>query len=243
MSGRPDTGGRTNLGGQLDFGFKVPPVQLVLDWPWSAPPSREATVETPALMPALALVDRWPLWPAPVAALVGPAGSGKSHLARLWAARAEAYPLAPERLDGLDPALLGPRPVVIEDVSAAVLGRRPAAVGLFHLINHARGQGSFVLLTARTDPARWPLALPDLASRLAAAALVEVPAPDEATMRTVMARLLAERQMPAGEAILDAAVPRLDRSLGACRDLVRRLDRTALATGRPVTARMVRELL
>lgn len=231
------------MSAQLDFGFAVAPEQLVLDWQWRTPPSREATVEGPGLAPALALVDRWPEWPAPVAALVGPAGSGKSHLARLWAARAEAHCLPPERLDGLDPAPLGPRAVLIEDVSAAALGRHTAAVGLFHLLNHVRGQGSFVLMTARSDPARWPHALPDLASRLAAAALVEVPVPDEATMRSVMARLLAERQMPTDAAILDAAVPRLDRSLAAVRDLVRRLDRTALATRRPVTARMVREVL
>ena len=231
------------MSAQLDFGFRVAPEQLVLDWPWGLAPARRTTVETPALAPALSLVDRWPHWPAPVAALVGPAGSGKSHLARLWVARAEAYALAPERLDGFDPAVLGPRAVVIEDVSASVLGRHAAAVGLFHLLNHARGQGSFVLLTARADPARWPLGLPDLASRLAAAALVQVPVPDEATMRAVLLRLLGERQMPADAAILDAAVARLDRSLAACRDLVRRLDRTALATGRPVSARMVRELL
>ena len=235
--------GARGVSAQLDFGFRVPPEQLVLDWRWPVEPARDATVETPALAPALALVDRWPAWPAPVAALVGLAGSGKSHIARLWAARAEAHPLAPERLDGLDPAPLGARAVLIEDLSAAVLGRHAAAVGLFHLLNHVRGQGSFVLMTARSDPARWPLALPDLASRLAAAALVEMPAPDEATMRAVMARLLAERQMPSDPAILDAAVPRLDRSLAACRDLVRRLDRTALATRRPVSPRMVRELL
>ena len=231
------------MSAQLDFGFRIAPRQLVLDWTWGGTPRREATVEAPALAPALSLVDRWPLWPSPCAALVGPAGSGKSHLAQLWAARAEAYALVPERLDGFDPALLGPRPVLIEDLSAAVLGRRTASVALFHLLNHARGQGSFVLMTARSDPGRWPLALPDLASRLAALTLVEVPAPDEATMRAVMARLLADRQLPCDPALIDAAVPRLDRSLSACRDLVRRLDRVALATGRPVSARMVRELI
>ncbi len=39
---------------------------------------------------ALALVERWPDWPAPIALLSGPAGSGKTHLAHIWAERSGA---------------------------------------------------------------------------------------------------------------------------------------------------------
>ena len=59
---------------QLDFGFRAAPEQLVLDWPWTAAPSREDVIESPGLAPALALVDAWPRWPGPAAVLVGPAG-------------------------------------------------------------------------------------------------------------------------------------------------------------------------
>ena len=228
---------------QLDFGFAAPAEQLVLDWPLASPPSRDDVVEVPALAPALELIDAWPAWPAPVAAMVGPAGSGKTHLARMWAARARAIPIPPERLDALDPATLGARPVLIEDASAVALGRRSTAVGLFHLINHVRGQGSSLLLTARSSPAAWPVSLPDLASRLRAAAHVTLPAPDEGLMRAVMLKLMADRQLPLDEAVVDAAIPRLDRSLAAVRDLVRRIDRHALATRRPPSRRMVLDIL
>ena len=228
---------------QLDFGFHARPEQLVLDWHWAHAPSRDEVIEAPGLVPALALVDAWPRWPGPAAVLAGPAGSGKTHLARLWAARAEALPLAPERLDGLDPAILGERCVLIEDASAVALGRRAVAVGLFHLLNHARGMGSSVMLTARSSPASWPLPFADLASRLRAAQHVSLPAPDEGLMRAVMAKLMSDRQMPPDAAVIDAAIPRLDRSLAAVRDLVRRLDRRALAERRAPSRRMVLDLL
>lgn len=231
------------MSAQLDFGFRAPPEQLVLDWHWACAPSRDEVIETPGLVPALVLVDAWPRWPGPAAVLVGPAGSGKTHLARLWAARAEAVPLAPERLDGLDASVLGERCVLIEDASAVALGRRAVAVGLFHLLNHARATGSSVLLTARSAPGAWPLPFADLASRLRAAQLVALPAPDEALMRAVMAKLMSDRQMPLDDGVIDAAIPRLDRSLAAVRDLVRRLDRRALAERRAPSRRMVLELL
>ena len=41
---------------------------------------------------ALAWLERWPDWPAPALVLHGPPGCGKSHLARIWAARSGAAP-------------------------------------------------------------------------------------------------------------------------------------------------------
>ena len=231
------------MSAQLDFGFRADAEQLVLDWAWPCPPVREDSIDTPALAPAFALVDAWPSWPAPVAVLVGPAGSGKSHVARCWASRAGAFALAPERLDGLDPAALGERPVLIEDLSAVALGNRAVATGLFHLVNHVRGAGSSLLLTARSSPAAWALPLADLSSRLRAAPHVALPVPDEALMRAVMAKLMADRQLPLDDGVIDAAVPLLDRSLAAVGDLVRRLDRRALATGRAPSRRLVMDLL
>ena len=39
---------------------------------------------------ALDLLESWPNWPARTVAIVGPEGSGKSHLAAIWAEQAGA---------------------------------------------------------------------------------------------------------------------------------------------------------
>ena len=231
------------MSAQLDFGFRAPAEQLVLDWAWGCAPARDEVVETPAMAPALALIDAWPRWPGPAAILTGPAGSGKTHLARVWAARAGAASLSPERLDDLDPSALGARAVLVEDVGALSLGRRATAVGLFHLLNHVRGSGASILLTARHAPAPGTVALPDLDSRLRTASHAALPVPDEALMRAVMAKLMADRQLPLDDAVIDAGVARLDRSLGAVRDFVRRLDRRTLAERRPLPRRMALAVL
>ncbi|MEO0498425.1 MAG: hypothetical protein AAF141_13830, partial [Pseudomonadota bacterium] len=58
--------------------------QLPLDIGHPPSFSRDDMVITKANTAAVAFVDGWPGWPAPIAMLVGPKGSGKSHLGRVW---------------------------------------------------------------------------------------------------------------------------------------------------------------
>jgi chromosomal replication initiation ATPase DnaA len=92
-----------------------------------------------------------------------------------------------------------------------------------------------VLLAARTPPARWDAALPDLASRLRAVTAAEIRPPEESLLRALLARLLAERQLAVAEAVQDWLLLRLPRTPAAVREAAARLDHGALVTGGRVT--------
>jgi chromosomal replication initiation ATPase DnaA len=188
---------------------------------------------------AHALVTRWPDWPAPVVALVGPEGAGKSHLAAIWAEQAGARFLSGRALRGVNlPGALATGALVIEDIVPESLDE----TALFHLLNLAREEEAFVLLTARTAPAGWSLALADLASRLRAVPLAVLEPPDDATLRAVMVKLFADRQLEVDEALLAYLVSRIERSFTAARDAVAQLDAEALRRKRPVTRALAAEL-
>ena len=89
---------------------------------------------------------------AGVLALVGPPGSGKTHLATQWAARNGATIIS-----GADPAPAGN--LVIESADAGLDHEQ-----LFHLINQSLAGERQILITARTRPASWPTPLPDFRS-------------------------------------------------------------------------------
>ena len=193
---------------------------------------------------AVAWLDRWPDWPAGGLAIVGPAGCGKSHLAAVWRAASGAPLLTPAALDGAEPAALlgGAAACVIDDADRDIAGttrERP----LLHLYNHLRELRGQLLLTGRTPPARWPIALPDLASRLAALPAVGVGMPDEALIAAVLVKLFADRQLRVGQDVIMFLVPRLERSFEAARQIVAAIDRAALAGGRPITIPLVRDVL
>ena len=219
--------------------FGARPRQLALALGHAESLAREDFLEGPSNAAALALVEAWPGWPARVVALVGPEGSGKSHLAAIWAFAAGARLIAARALGDADPpAALATGALVIEDLTEAGINE-PA---LFHLLNLTREQGAYVLLTARTAPAGWNIGLRDLASRLRALPVIALAAPDDALLRAVIVKLCADRQLALDEAVVGYLITRIERSLAAARAAVALLDREALRQQRPVTRALASEL-
>jgi chromosomal replication initiation ATPase DnaA len=192
---------------------------------------RSAFLEGSANAEALALVEGWPAWPGPAAVICGPTGSGKSHLASIWRERSRAVAIAADAIAGPASRLAEGDAALVEDIDAPGLDEQ----GLFHLLNLTRERAVSLLLTSRFGPAAIATGLPDLQSRLRAMPVVTLGLPDEALLRSLMAKLFADRQVAIEPAILDFIVHRMERSFAAARDLVARLDAEALAEGKRVT--------
>lgn len=218
------------------------PRQLVLDLPVRTALGRDDFFVSPSNALAVAMVEQPSAWPDRRLALVGPEGSGKSHLATIWADRAGAAIVAAAALAGTDWRSLGPPALVVEDADR-IAGDLAAETALFHLCNHAAISGQSLLLTARRDPAAWPLALPDLASRMTALAVARLAAPDDALLSALIVKLFADRQVHVAPAVVAFAVGRIDRSFAAARAFVAATDARALALGRPVTRAVAAEIL
>ena len=186
---------------------------------------------------SLKLIDSWPDWPANALALVGPEGSGKTHLAMIWAATAGARVVAGRSLGEAElPAALATGALVVED--AATADDRV----LFHLINLAREEKASLLFTARTAPATWPAAIPDLVSRLRALPVATLRAPDDAMLRAVIVKLATDRQLALDESVVNYLSTHIERSFAAARAAVIALDNEALRQRRPATRALAAEI-
>ncbi|MGH6676686.1 MAG: chromosomal replication initiator DnaA [Xanthobacteraceae bacterium] len=186
---------------------------------------------------ALQLIESWPDWPASAVALIGPEGSGKSHLASIWAAASGARVISGRALNqnGLL-AALATGALVVEEVAAA------DERALFHLINLAREEEAFLLFTARSTPSSWPVAIPDLGSRLRALPVVTLQAPDDAMLRGLIIKLAADRQLTLDESTVGYLASHIERSFVAARAAVIALDREALRQGRAPTRALAAEI-
>jgi chromosomal replication initiation ATPase DnaA len=190
---------------------------------------------------AFRLIEAWPDWPTRSLLLLGPPGSGKSHLAAIFAARARAAIIPATALAHADLVALVAQPAVVaEDVEQI----RPSdEASLFHLFNLANEANTYLLLTACDKPEDWGLRTADLLSRLRLCPVVELSAPDEGLLEAVIVKLFLDRQLIVDAEVVAFMALHIERSLDAARRLVDLLDREALARGAPITRALVREML
>jgi chromosomal replication initiation ATPase DnaA len=216
------------------------PRQLAFALPHAESLTRDNFLEGPANAAGLALIDAWPEWPSRTMLLVGPEGSGKSHLAAIWAEAAGARSTTAHALTAANvPAALATGALVVEDLRPADLDER----ALFHLLNLAREDQAYVLITARVPPASFEIELRDLRSRLRALPVVSLQEPDDQLFRALIVKFCADRQLAVDEAVVGYLATRIERSYAAVRQAVELLDREALSLGRPVTRALAAEVL
>jgi chromosomal replication initiation ATPase DnaA len=216
------------------------PKQLTLELPLEPRFGREDFLVSPSNERAYALIERWPDWPDTILLLEGPKGSGKSHLAAIWAAQShgwtvDAFEVGTDRV----PHLVSNGALVIEDLHSAE-GDEPA---LFHLLNLARERRAYVLITTAVAVGELPIRTPDLKSRLRLAPSVSLDPPDDALLRAVLVKLFIDRQLVVDTTVVDFLALRIERSLAAAAETVAALDREALSRGRRITRPMAAELV
>ena len=133
--------------------------------------------------------------------------------------------------------------VLAEDIDRILASDPGRAEPLLHLYNLLREGGRDFMMTGSAPPQSWAVTLADLRSRLGAAMVVELGAPDDALIGAVLVKLFADRQLRIGPEVLRYLLPRMERSFAAARDLVAAIDQMALTKRREITVALVREAL
>ena len=207
------------IGGQLPFDYGHDPSHLEVDF-----------IEGEGNRLALAHIRSFPDWAGPLTLIEGPASSGKSHLARIWAAHAGAQLALPGELEGLSRAG-GAAPIVLDDVDRG--GYDEAT--LFHLLNQSMRDGRPLLMTAREPVANWPFATDDLKSRARLAARFTIALSDDIQLSQMFVKLFGDRQVAVDPKVIAYLVQRMERSPEEAVALAHLCDRLALARGTAIT--------
>ncbi len=188
--------------------------------------------------------DRWPegrLW------LWGGAGTGKTHLMRIWAIRhgIPVWEAASLGRDEHGTLLAGEAPLQLAHKLVAIdhLDQLDDEVALLHLLNRAHAAQIRVLLAARYPPARHAFRVPDLASRLRATMTAAIEEPEDALRATLLLSLLAERQLVVAQPVTDWLWRHLPRTGEALVQAVELLDKAALERGSPITRQLAQDVL
>ncbi|MBB4615935.1 HdaA/DnaA family protein [Sphingomonas abaci] len=191
--------------------------QIALPLEWPEDPRDDAFLVTPSNARAAQLLEHWGTWPVRAALLTGPRRSGRSLLARIFAAKSGG--------------------TIIDDAD------RVSETGLFHAWNRAQAERRPLVMVADVAPPVWRIALPDLRSRLAATPHAEIGPPDDALLRALFERQLARRGVVAPPDVLDWLVARLERSHLAVERSIDALDEEVMERQKRLTIPLARTSL
>jgi chromosomal replication initiation ATPase DnaA len=216
--------------------------QLSFDLPGRTALGRDDFFVSPANAAAVSMIEGWQSWPGRKMMLVGPPGSGKTHLVHVWANLSDAKIIAADKLEHADIPELACHCVAIEDCHK-IAGDPAGENALFHLHNLALAEGQALLFTAVCAPLEWGLKLPDLASRMQGTPSIHIAEPDDALLGAILMKLFADRQLAPTPATLPYLVNRMDRSFEAAADIVNALDSASMDARRPITPRLAAEVL
>jgi chromosomal replication initiation ATPase DnaA len=215
------------------------PRQIPLDLAHTTGLSRDELVVCKSNASAVSLIDSWPQWPANFMIVAGPPGSGKSHLASIWAERAGAMRIAIDELSTASSALATGANVLLDGIGETAFDE----TALFHLINAVRQNGGSLLVMTRKWPSSWKVALPDLLSRVKSAPTIEIAEPDDSLLSGVILKLFADRQLMVDPNVVSYLVSRIERSLATAQSVVERLDKAALESKSRITRQLAATVL
>lgn len=218
------------------------PEQLSFDLPVRQALGREDFFVSPANAAPVALIEGWQGWPGRKLLLIGPEGSGKTHLTHVWAALAQAQILQAGDLPDANVPTLAQGSIAVENADQ-IAGNPAAEEALFHLHNLVLAEGHSLLVTTARPANQWGLDLPDLASRMQGTPATTLTAPDDALLAAVVMKQMADRQLSPSLGTIPYLIKRIDRSFAAARDIVQRLDALALERHAPITRDLAKKLL
>lgn len=221
-----------------------PHSQIAFDLGHRTAMGRDDFLIAPNNQDAVAWIDLWPEWPAPLLVLYGPAASGKSHLAAVWGEKSNAACVHPATLndESIRHIASAAKHVILEDADD-LIGDIEAEKGLFHLYNLFKEEKRSILLTLVEPPVRRAFELPDLASRLRAAPAVAIREPDDILLGSILVKMFNDRQLRVGQDVINYIVLHMERSFEEARRIVQEADRIAMVEKRPVTLPLIRQIL
>jgi chromosomal replication initiation ATPase DnaA len=197
----------------------------------------------PSNQDAVAWLDQWPDWPTTGLVIHGPRGSGKTHLAQVFLAQSNGRLITSEEVLGDNFYAFAQAPACILEDADKLMWHSANEEALLHLYNALGETQCHLLLTAKTPPGQWNISLPDLGSRLNAAASIAIGAPDDTLITALLVKQFADRQLTVDESLIAYLIPRMERSFDAVQRLVDGADKAALAGQQKITKPLLGRVL
>lgn len=174
--------------------------------------------------------------------LVGDGGSGKTHIANIWAARVDAEVINAtsdifSKWYELSSLATTQRHFVLDD--ADQIGDD---ILLYYIYNTAKEKNAYVLMTAKNTPSRWSIKLPDIRSRITTINVINIQSPNEDEMKQILVKMLAKRGLTPYNEVVNYICNRIDRSYESMNYWAHQIDQMSNSNRREIMQKLREQL-
>ncbi|MDR2067456.1 MAG: hypothetical protein LBP41_00505 [Holosporaceae bacterium] len=193
---------------------------------------------------AIACLMKWPAWTRNGVILFGGAGTGKTHLAALWAQTANAVYILNEALNH------DPRDLFAADCNFVIdnfdnfldlsYGRQD---WIFHFFNIAHEKNRYFLILSKSNPISWDIELNDLKSRVLALSAVEIQNPGDELLFKIAKKIMRDLELTVPDEVLSHLLYVIDRNVASVAKVLRTLDKLSLQQKKSITLSFAKKYL
>ena len=188
---------------------------------------------------AVTLLSNTDRWASGVLVLVGPKGSGKTHLSTVWSKEHKALHVKLEAVLLEMEKGINHEFVCVEGIDIFEKAERQKKLkleeGIFHLINSIGSRGGKLLISSRKMPSSLSIGLKDLESRLQSFSNAIIREPDDSLVMALLLKYFNDRQIFIKHSNLDYIAARINRTYRSIYEFVNYLDHKSLVLNTKVT--------
>ena len=203
--------------------------QLIIDMPKRSALDREDFMVNECNQEAIQFIDNFYQRKMKSGVLIGPKGSGKSHLVNVFCKNfeKEKWIISEKKEKDIYKVFQENNVVIIEDID--LIASLDEEKYLFHSINLSKELNKILLLTSGLDLSKINIKTPDLRSRLDSIQSVNILEPNDDLMNILILKLFHDRQILIKPNIISYLMQRVERSYLGISEIVDLIDNVSLS--------------
>ncbi|MDC3075853.1 DnaA/Hda family protein [Paracoccaceae bacterium] len=213
--------------------------QLVLGLTFKEALQKEDFFISSSNLEAVSLLDNTDQWGSGVLLLVGPKGSGKTHLSLVWCKENKAKYLKLESVLQEMERGFNHQTVCVEDIDIIADAERQKKSkieeGIFHLINSVGSRGGKLLISSSKMSNALCIGLKDLESRLQSFSKTNIKEPDDSLVMALLLKYFYDRQIHIKHSNLTYIATRINRTYSSIYNFVNYVDHKSLVLNAKLT--------
>ena len=189
---------------------------------------------------AYKLIESWPNWPGKWVNIIGPTGSGKTHLSKILEKKIKKLKVVDEtnvnekiisELRNFDCLIIDNFKNKIEDKL------------LYSILNQSKQLENFIVINSKLQLNKFEIKLKDLKSRFNSFIFIGIDLPTDDLLQVIISKSFSDKQINLSPKVSEYIVKNVDRSYEKMFKFLSDLDELSLSSGKSININLIKKVL